>query len=71
LDKYLKHDPAADGRLLATRFSHLEPVGKGAWAPVTLERADRLSFYFCSGYAFRSSRGVLLTNGDIAGVGCK
>jgi hypothetical protein len=71
LDKYVKHDPTADGRLLATKLSYLEPVGKGAWAPVTLERADRLSFYFCSGYAFRSSSGMLLANGDIAGVGCK
>jgi hypothetical protein len=47
----------------------LEPVGQGRWAPVRLARADRLSFYFCSGYSFRSSRGALLQNAGIAGVG--
>jgi hypothetical protein len=70
LDKYLKHDPSADQRLLATRFSYLEPAGKGTWSPVTLERQERLSFYFCSGDAFRSAAGKLLANDDIAGVGC-
>ena len=69
LDKYLKHDRTADGRLLAAKFSYLEPSGQGRWTPVTLNRADRLSFYFCSGYAFHSARGGLLRNGDIAGVG--
>jgi hypothetical protein len=69
LDKYLKHDPSADARLLATSFKYLEPVGQGRWAPVTLKRADRLSFYFCSGYAFRSAAGRRLENSDIASVG--
>ena len=69
LDKYLKHDPSADARLLATSFKYLEPVGQGRWAPVTLKRADRLSFYFCSGYAFRSASGRRLENTDIASVG--
>jgi dienelactone hydrolase len=69
LDKYLKHDRTADARLLATRFKYLEPVGQGRWAPVALNRADRLSFYFCSGYAFRSAAGPRLETTDIAGVG--
>ena len=69
LDKYLKHDPSAEARLLATSFKYLEPVGQGRWAPVTLKRADRLSFYFCSGYAFRSASGRRLENTDIASVG--
>jgi dienelactone hydrolase len=66
-DKYLKHDAGADTRLLATSFSYLEPVDVGVWKPVTLKRADRLSFYYCSGYAMRST-GV---DDDIAEVGCK
>ena len=70
LDKYLRHDPAADAQLLSTRFSYLEPSGGGAWTPTPLVRADRLSFYFCSGYAFRTASGRLVSNGDIAGVGC-
>jgi hypothetical protein len=69
LDRYLKHDPGAERRLLATRFSYLEPVGQGRWAPVGLRRADRLSFYFCSGYAFRSNAGRRLANLDVGGVG--
>lgn len=69
LDRYLKHDRSAQGALLATRFRYLEPVGEGRWAPVTLNRADRLSFYFCSGYAFRSNAGRLLADGDVGRVG--
>jgi dienelactone hydrolase len=69
LDKYLKHDRTADRRLLATRFRYLEPTNQGRWAPVTLDRAQRLSFYFCSGYAFHSSAGALLSNRDVNGVG--
>jgi dienelactone hydrolase len=70
LDKYLKHDASADGRLLAIDFRYLEPQGHEVWAPVTLQRGDRLSFYFCSGYSFRSISGrQLLTSSDIARVG--
>jgi hypothetical protein len=69
LDRYLKHDRGAERRLLATRFGYLEPVGQGRWAPVGLNRADRLSFYFCSGYAFRSNAGRLLQSLDVGGVG--
>ena len=69
LDKYLKHDPAADRALLATSFRYLEPVDVGVWRPVTLHRADRLSFYFCSGYDIATRNGRQ-TDGDISGVGC-
>jgi hypothetical protein len=65
----LKHDPSADSRLLATRFQYLEPKGHGVWAPVTLVRADHLSFYFCSGYAFHTASGRLVANPDIAKLG--
>jgi dienelactone hydrolase len=65
-DKYLKHDRSADARLLATSFRYLEPVDVGVWKPVTLKRAERLSFYYCSAYAMRSTG----TNNDIAKVGC-
>jgi hypothetical protein len=68
LDKYVKHDPAADDALLATSFRYLEPTSTG-WHPVTLDRADRLSFYFCSGYDIATASGRQV-NDDIAGVGC-
>ncbi len=69
LDKYLKHDRGADARLTATKLRYLEPVGQNRWAPVTLTRADRLSFYFCSGYDFRSATGRRLAAPDLGGVG--
>jgi hypothetical protein len=61
LGRYLKHRRS---RLLATRFRYLEPGDVGRWDPIVLKRADLLSFYFCSGYAFAGS-----ANADIAGVG--
>ncbi len=68
LNKYLKHDPSADSALLATSFNYLEPVNIGVWKSVTLNRADRLSFYFCSGYDFRKASGQRAVNDDIAGI---
>jgi len=70
LGKYLQHDPSADRALLATSFDYLEPTSTGTWRPVSLNRADRLSFYFCSGYDFGSSSGRE-QNDDIASVGCR
>jgi dienelactone hydrolase len=69
LDKYLKHDPAADSRLLAGQFDYIEPKGKGQWGPVTLKRDDNLSFYFCSGWSFHLDGGTPVDNTDVAGVG--
>ena len=68
LDRYLKHRGGVKS-LLATRFRYLEPVGRGRWTPVTLERDDLLSFYYCSAYRLDSKRG-LRTSGDVTGVGC-
>jgi hypothetical protein len=70
LDRYLKHRRSAVRRLLAQRFTYLEPVGGGKWAPVSLERAKQLSFYYCSAYDFRSSSGRTFASPDISGVGC-
>jgi dienelactone hydrolase len=69
LGKYLKHDPRATRALLATKLHYLEPSAGGVWKPVTLRRADNLSFYFCSGYALHA-RGDRRVNDDIGHVGC-
>jgi hypothetical protein len=69
LDKYLKHARSADRRLLATRFTYLEPRPHGRWVPVTLRRGDRLSFYFCSGFDFRRASGREVRNLDIRHLG--
>jgi hypothetical protein len=69
LDKYVKHDRAADAALLATSFGYLEPTSSG-WHSVSLKRADRLSFYFCSGYDIATAKGRAVDD-DIAGVGCR
>lgn len=67
LDKYLKHRDV-DAQLLGTSFRYLEPRGKGVWAPVTVDRADALSFYYCSAYDLHAG-GAEVRNPDIAGVG--
>lgn len=70
LDKYLKRDPGADRRLLADRITYLEPNGDGRWAPTTLDRAEQLSFYFCSGFDLRLGDGSRHEDLDPNGVGC-
>src|SRR4051812_19739832 len=69
LGKYLQHDPAADDALLATSFDYLEPDSTGKWRTVALDRAEHLSFYFCSGYDIGTASGRQVDE-DIAGVGC-
>ncbi len=68
LDRYLKHR-ANTRALLADSFRYLEPTGNGVWSPVRLEREDLLSFYYCSAYGLHTPGGVV-TDGDIADVGC-
>ncbi|TXL61234.1 alpha/beta fold hydrolase [Aeromicrobium terrae] len=66
LDRYLKHRSAAP--LLASAFQYLEPVGRGRWSPVTLQRADLLSRRYCSAYDVTSGSGRA-SDGDIGAVG--
>ena len=69
LATYLQHDPAADAVLLGSTLHYLEPDSTGAWQPVTLDRAEHLSFYFCSGYDIATAAGRAVDD-DIADVGC-
>jgi hypothetical protein len=72
LDRYLKHE-GDDSALLGTSLHYLEPRGRGVWAPVTIDRDSELSFYYCSAYSFHSGadgRGPVLSDGDVAHVGC-
>jgi hypothetical protein len=69
LQKYLRHDPAADDALLARSLTYLEPTSSGVWRPVTLDRDEHLSFYFCSGYDVATASGRQADR-DITGVGC-
>jgi hypothetical protein len=69
LDQYLKHRRTD---LRAGSFKYLEPVDVGKWSPKTLQRKSLLSFYYCSGYAFRPDGKHMRTNVDLGGVGgCK
>jgi hypothetical protein len=70
LDRYLKRSGSADRRLRARRWSYLEPVGNGVWSPVQLRRADRSSFYYCSGWDMHGLRGRHRVRVDVGGVGC-
>jgi dienelactone hydrolase len=61
---------AAADPLLATAIKYLEPVAVGKWAPVTLDRARQLSFYYCSGWSIHNpATGKLEVNLDPGGVG--
>ena len=60
---------AADAVLLGSTLHYLEPDSTGAWQPVTLDRAEHLSFYFCSGYDIATAAGRAVDD-DIADVGC-
>jgi hypothetical protein len=66
LDRYLKHQRT---NLQATSFKYLEPVDVGKWAPKTLQRKSQLSFYYCSGWAYRADGKHMRTNLDVGGVG--
>jgi dienelactone hydrolase len=65
---YLRHDLRSRRALDATSWRYLEPEGGGVWAPITLERAERLSRYYCSGIDVR--HGGRSVDTDLAGVGC-
>src|SRR4051794_23425199 len=56
--------------LLATSFKYLEPQAANRWVPVALDRASRLSFYYCSGWSLHTPRTKQLELSlDPAGVG--
>jgi hypothetical protein len=67
LGRYMKHQSSAP--LLSTSLKYLEPTAVGTWTPVTLDRAARLSFYYCSAYGFHDDRGRVVSSPDVAGVG--
>jgi hypothetical protein len=86
LDRYLKHEgvvvkkkarkrearraAAAADPLMATTIKYLEPVAVGKWAPVVLDRAKQLSFYYCSGWSIHDpATNQLKANLDPGGVG--
>jgi hypothetical protein len=70
LAKYLQHDPSADDVLLGTTLRYLEPDATGTWRPLSLNRDEHLSFYFCSGYALATPDGAVRDD-DLTGVGCQ
>ena len=71
LDKYLGGNETADARLLATEIDYLEPVAPGPeYETVTLQRADQLSFYFCSGVDVGLAEGGRAVDTDLGGAGC-
>ena len=70
LDQYLRHQPGAGAALLARTLRYLEPVGSGRWVPVSINRDQDLSFYFCSGYRLHVG-GRLVADKDLVGDGCR
>jgi dienelactone hydrolase len=68
LGSYLGHDGRSRRALDATSWTYLEPRGDGVWAPIVLDRAARLSRYYCSGIDVR--HGGRSVDPDLSGVGC-
>jgi hypothetical protein len=61
---------AALDPLMATTIKYLEPVAVGKWAPVVLDRAKQLSFYYCSGWSIHDpATNQLKMSLDPGGVG--
>jgi len=70
LAKYLLHQPSADHALLSDQIRYLMPGPGDTRHLVTFDRDSHLSFYFCSGYAFRLASGKRVSDGDLNGDGC-
>jgi hypothetical protein len=68
LGSYLGHDGRSRRALDATSWTYLEPRGDGVWAPIVLDRAARLSRYYCSGIDVR--HGGRSVDPDLSGAGC-
>jgi hypothetical protein len=67
---YLQHQPRAATALQSPTIRYLIPGQGDSRQLVTFDRDGHLSFYFCSGYAFRLLDGHMVSDGDLTGDGC-
>lgn len=70
LGEYLQHASWAGAALMSGSIRYLMPEPGDARQMATFDRNDHLSFYFCSGLAFRPGNGRWVRNGDLDGDGC-
>ncbi|HWE56216.1 MAG TPA: hypothetical protein VG435_11935 [Acidimicrobiales bacterium] len=69
LGEYLQHAPWAGAALQSPTIRYLMPGANDSRKLVSFARNGNLSFYFCSGFAFRLG-GHPVVNGDLTGDGC-
>jgi hypothetical protein len=67
---YLQHHPQAATAVQSPTIRYLIPGPGDSRQLVTFDRDAHLSFYFCSGYAFRLLDGHMVSDGDLNGDGC-
>ncbi len=70
LAMYLQHRPSGAAAMQARKLHYLLPGPRDSRKPVTIDRDSHLSFYFCSGFAFRVPGGPMVANGDLTHDGC-
>ncbi|HVT64543.1 MAG TPA: alpha/beta hydrolase [Mycobacteriales bacterium] len=67
---YLQHKPQAARAMRSTTIRYLMPGRGDVRRPIAFDRNSHLSFYFCSGFAFRDLAGHEVADGDLTHVGC-
>jgi hypothetical protein len=71
LAMYLQHRPWGATAMQAHRIRYLMPEAGGARKMASFDRDSHLSFYFCSGFAFRVPSGATVSDGDLTHDGCR
>ena len=71
LAMYLQHRAWGGVAMQAHTLRYLVPQAGDARRMVTIDRDSHLSFYFCSGFAFRVPGGPTVANGDLTRDGCR
>lgn len=70
LAMYLQHRASGATAMQSHTIRYLEPRAGDVRRLVTFDRDSNLSFYFCSGFAFRVPGGTMVDEGDLTHDGC-
>jgi hypothetical protein len=70
LAMYLQHRASGAAAMQAHTIRYLMPGAHDSRHLVTFDRDSHLSFYFCSGFAFRVPGGSMVSDGDLTHDGC-
>jgi hypothetical protein len=70
LAMYLQHQAWGGTAMHAQKILYLMPQSGDSRRLVTFGRDSHLSFYFCSGFAFKVPGGPMVADGDLSKAGC-